>query len=520
MAITVPIISQFNAKGIEQAKKEFEKLETPAQKAGFALQKAFAPAAIALGALTGAAINFAKAAADDQASSKKLEGQLKRTTGATDDQIKSIEAWIGQLELATNIADNDLRDALGKLTTVTKDAGEAQKILALATDISAATGKDLGSVTDALAKAYGGNMTALQKLDPSLRDAIKAGADFDTVGQSLADTFGGAAADATNTAEGRFKNLQVRVGNLQERFGYMVLEIADKLLPVLDKLMGFVENNTDKIAIAAAVVGGLAGTIVALNTAMKIVKVATTVWTTAVKILNIVMAANPIVLVVIAIGLLIAAVILAYKRFETFRDVVDAVFRFFRRIIETAVEYVMGLFESFKGYLNGFLEVIKGVLTGDIGRVIDGFKDIFKNGVKLVVDIMLGLPGKILKALAGPLLSLGKDIIGKIVDGIKSAAGAIGGAIMGAIPGGGLIGGAVSAVRGILPFAEGGIVTRPTLGLVGEAGPEAVIPLDKAGMLGGGITINVAGSVIEERDLVERIRVGLIQSQRNGRQVA
>ncbi|MHA1225260.1 MAG: hypothetical protein ACTSPV_00790 [Candidatus Hodarchaeales archaeon] len=50
---------------------------------------------------------------------------------------------------------------------------------------------------------------------------------------------------------------------------------------------------------------------------------------------------------------------------------------------------------------------------------------------------------------------------------------------------------------------EGGIVTRPTLALVGEREPEAVIPLSKA--KGMGITVNVYGSVMTEKDLTQTI---------------
>jgi hypothetical protein len=44
-------------------------------------------------------------------------------------------------------------------------------------------------------------------------------------------------------------------------------------------------------------------------------------------------------------------------------------------------------------------------------------------------------------------------------------------------------------------LANGGIVTSPTLAMVGEAGPEAVIPLDRLGAMGAGgnVTINVNG---------------------------
>ena len=70
-------------------------------------------------------------------------------------------------------------------------------------------------------------------------------------------------------------------------------------------------------------------------------------------------------------------------------------------------------------------------------------------------------------------------------------------------------------ITGALPFAEGGIVTGPTLGLIGEQGPEAVIPLDR---LGGGsgvgatnVTVNVQGSVLAEYDLAETIQNQLVR---------
>jgi hypothetical protein len=73
--------------------------------------------------------------------------------------------------------------------------------------------------------------------------------------------------------------------------------------------------------------------------------------------------------------------------------------------------------------------------------------------------------------------------------------------------------------RNGIPFlAAGGIVTSPTLSMIGEAGPEAVIPLSQMGSMGGGsnITINVGGSVISEGDLVGTIRNELLALQQSG----
>lgn len=63
--------------------------------------------------------------------------------------------------------------------------------------------------------------------------------------------------------------------------------------------------------------------------------------------------------------------------------------------------------------------------------------------------------------------------------------------------------------------AKGGIVTRPHLGIVGEAGPEAIIPLNRAHGIGGTtVHVHVAGSVIAEKDLAAKVRNEIAQLMR------
>ena len=79
---------------------------------------------------------------------------------------------------------------------------------------------------------------------------------------------------------------------------------------------------------------------------------------------------------------------------------------------------------------------------------------------------------------------------------------------------------AVREALGLLvpQMAAGGIVTGPTLAMIGEAGPEAIVPLNRAGGYGmGDVIVNVTGSVISERDLVESIRKALIVDQQRGK---
>jgi hypothetical protein len=73
-----------------------------------------------------------------------------------------------------------------------------------------------------------------------------------------------------------------------------------------------------------------------------------------------------------------------------------------------------------------------------------------------------------------------------------------------------------AALRGIPFMAEGGVVNQPTLAMIGEAGSEAVIPLDKMGGFGTTVNINVAGSVISEGELQSVIQDALYNLNRSG----
>ena len=54
-------------------------------------------------------------------------------------------------------------------------------------------------------------------------------------------------------------------------------------------------------------------------------------------------------------------------------------------------------------------------------------------------------------------------------------------------------------------FADGGIVTKPTLAMVGEKGPEAIIPLSQMGGMGGGVTVNVTGGLSTSAEIGQAV---------------
>lgn len=303
---------------------------TTTEKMHAGLKKAALPAAAALGAVGFAAVDAAKAALEDAAAQDKLAGQLHRVAGATDAQVKAAEDYITKLEMQTGIADDDLRPALGKLATATGDVTTAQKALALAVDVSAATGKDLNTVSTALAKGYGGSTAALGKLVPGLDKATLATKDMTKITDELARLTGGAAADAAQTSAGRFKVMQTQMQELKETLGASLIPVIDALLPVLQAAARFASENTTAIKVLVAIVASLAGGILVANAALKVyeagtlaVKAATAAWTAVQWLLNAALDANPIGLVIIALAALGAALVVAYKHSQTFRDVVD-----------------------------------------------------------------------------------------------------------------------------------------------------------------------------------------------------
>ncbi len=435
MAVFIPIVSEFNSKGIEKAKKEFASLEGATAKAGFVMKKAFLPAAAAVGALGAALFDAGKGAVEDAAAQELLSKALKNNTAATDAQIKANEDWISTQGKLLGVTDSDLRPAIAKLATQTGSLEKAQQGAALAMDIAAATGKPLSAVTDAMAKAYGGNTKALAKLDPKLKDLIKGGLDAEGAMSVLADTFGGAASTKANTAEGQFQRLKVSLDETKETIGAALLPIIEKVLPFLTKMGDWASENTAVFLTIAGVIGGIAAAIVLVNGAMTAWTAATTAFTAVQAAFNAVMALNPIVLIVVGIGLLIAALVIAYKKFDGFRAVVDSVFKFITGAVSGSIDLIKGYFSTLLGF----------------------YKTIF-NGIA----------------------SLWNNTVGKLSFKVP-----------GWVPG---FGGKGFEVPNIPMLAEGGIVNSPTLAMIGEAGPEAVIPLSKMDSMGGNnVTIHVNG---------------------------
>jgi hypothetical protein len=217
--------------GMDKADNSTKSFSSKIGKYSKAMAKSFAIAGAAAGAYAiKLGIDGVKSAVEDEQSQIKLAQALRNTTKATDGQIASTEDYIKKQQLAFGIADTKLRPALANLARATGDLTKAQKLNNLAIDISAATGKDLETVSLALSKAYNGNLGALTRLGVPLDANIIKTKDFDAATDQLQKLFGGSAQANTKSYAGQLAILQQYFGEIQE-------DIGAKLIPKLKLLL-------------------------------------------------------------------------------------------------------------------------------------------------------------------------------------------------------------------------------------------------------------------------------------------
>jgi|688.fasta_scaffold28255_6 hypothetical protein len=218
-------------KSLDTGTKEVDgfagKLGGFAKKAGAAFAVAGAAAAAYAGKLL---VDGVKSAIEDEAAQAKLATTLKNVTGATNNQIKAVEDYITQTALANGITDDKLRPSLDRLIRSTKDQTKAQELQSLALNISAGTGKDLQAVSEALGKAYDGNLGALKKLGVGIDESIIKSKDFDAAAAALSKTFEGQASKQAETFQGKMARLTVAFDEAKETVGSYVLDALTPLL--------------------------------------------------------------------------------------------------------------------------------------------------------------------------------------------------------------------------------------------------------------------------------------------------
>lgn len=319
LVLNVEILGEFKklADATKASEKSLGSLDDSAKKISKGINTA-------LGAIgIGFSLNFlvnefkdsTKAAIEDQKSKVLLTKALQDNLKATDDTVNGVEKFISKLQITTSITDDRLRPAFSKLAIATKDTDQAMRLMAIATDVAAGTGKNLDAVVQAMARSLAGSDTALNRLVPSIKGAKDPMA-------ALEATFKGAAEAAADTDP--YARIQIIFGELQEQVGTALLpileefsdwlatpegqeklqEIVDGVVALIGEFTNFVDYIDQKVMPGLETltgekgVGALITAVSNLVIGMGLLKIALTFMTVG----------NPFVLAVVAgIGAIIAA---------------------------------------------------------------------------------------------------------------------------------------------------------------------------------------------------------------------
>ena len=343
--------------------------------------------------------------------------------------------------------------------------------------------------TEALALASEAFGTAGARMTSAIRSG---NLELDTFGGLLGEGAGLVDAQAEST-ETLSDKMAIMKNSLMAAMGPIAIELMEKFAAIMESVAPFIEQNkTLFVALGAAVATIGAGFLVfkvatiAMTVATAAQSAATGVWTAAQWALNVALNANPIGLIVAAIALLVAGVVLAYEHFDVFREAVDGLADGVVFAVEAFVGLPKLLWDTITGGARWLLaagtSIGQNLLKG-IGDALGGAVEWATSFAKDIANALVGFVNIAIDDLNN-FLEIDIDMPGFLPD----------------------ININPPDIPGIPLLAAGGIVTAPTLAVLGEAGPEAVIPLNRAGggMGGGPMTVNVYMPVGSDGDAVVR----------------
>lgn len=284
-------------------------------------------------------------------------------------------------------------------------------------DLTAALKDSDGALADAK-KATDGPAEAMARLKNTMTLAGASIAEAVVpVFEKLLPKLQGLAAGFSNLSPG-VKTTIVVVAGLAAALGPVLVLVGN-----VTKAVGFMSKA---MAFSSMVMKALKGETVASAAATKVAAAVTKVWTGIQWAFNAAMSANPLVLVGIAIAAVVAAVIIAYKKFDWFRELVDKVGHALKTGFVAAFEKVREVVGAVVGFVTqhwrGLAQVLL-VITGPLGAIIAAvwkFHDQIGNAVGKVVEFFRSIPSK-LAELPGRMLDFGKNIVTGIWEGVSGA---------------------------------------------------------------------------------------------------
>lgn len=286
------------------------------------------------------------------ASQRKLEDAYKRFPAVQNVSIDRQRELNQAIQDKTGADADDIAGAQAKLAAYKLDGTQISALTPLMVDYAKRTGKDMPAAGAALGKAIMGNGRAMKELGINFKDTGDPAKNLQQIMAGLQEKVGGFAEGEASTLEGKLSIMQAKFGDVQEEIGGQLLPVLMQLADGAAVLVGWISQNASWLGPLAAGLGIAAGAMVLLNVAMT---------------------ANPIGIVVVAIGALVGALIYAYQNSESFRAAVDGAFR----AVGAAGTWLWNsaLAPALRGIVTGFAWVVDGIagMLGALGT-IPGFE--------------------------------------------------------------------------------------------------------------------------------------------------
>ena len=510
-------------KGIQEVQTGFGKMSSSFEKH----RKKIAIGMTALGGgLVALAATQMKSAQAEAIGIAKLDQALKNVGGSYAATSVAIEKQIAATQRSTNFGDEVQREVLVQLVTVLGDEKKALEALPAVLDASAKSGKSTTTVAESMGRALAG----------LTNNATSAGVSFEKTeefGDRLAKVMSAVGGQAEAAAD-PMTQLKNSTGDLQQEFGKALLPALEAIVPpmteLITKIIAWTQENpklTTAITIIAAGIGGLALVLGPILLILPGITAAVGLLSAAFGVLSLSM--GPVTLVILGVTAAIVAGILIWKNWDKIILLLKATFDKVMNFIQTIVEKVFGAitaaYESKLGWLLPGGALVTGILwlMKNWREVFESIQTVTKNVTGAVSGFFVGMKDKILGVWDGIVGGI-RDAINWIVDKINAFIGSwnriqlrVPRVRLPEILGGYTVGGQVFGVPqlGSIPrLANGGIVRRPTLAMIGESGPEAVVPLNKGGA-GINVNITVNGDIITE-DFEQRVTAAVRDSVLGG----
>ncbi len=330
-------------------------------------------------------------------------------------------------------------------------SGQTNELVELGADLAATFGGTTADAVSALSSLLRGERDPIERYGVSINQAA---IEAELAAQGLDELTGEQRKNAelqatlsllteqTAAAQGQFaRELDTAAGsqqvanaqweNARAALGEQLLPLVTAFSTAMAEAGVWVQNNTELVTVLIGTVGALAAGVLAANAALKVyratkiaVTAATKVWTVAQRALNIALRANPIGLVITAIGALVAIVVLAYNKSETFRNIVQALWSG----IKAGASAIAEGFGALVGWVQDAIDLVRGGLSRSW--------DYARRGARLLIDPILrgfrAINGLIQRAIGfvrnlfnfqmpGWMRSLG-SIVGLSVEGEQGAA--------------------------------------------------------------------------------------------------